>query len=98
VRRGAAGRQDEPTLCRLVADERDNLQVVDEAFVLGIAEQVKSLSSQIRATAALQEELLANGMAAFMRKRPFRHEREIVKTLLDRALAERERGRARLLR
>jgi hypothetical protein len=74
---------DEPTLCRLVADERDNLQVVDEAFVLGIAEQVKSLSSQIRATASLQEELLADGMAAFMRKRPFRQEREIVKTLLD---------------
>ena len=53
------------------ADERGNLQVVDEAFVLGIAEQVKSLCSQIRATASLQEELLAeHGMAAFMQKHP----------------------------
>ena len=73
------------------ADERENKQVVDEAFVLGIAEQVKSLCSQIRATASLQEELLADGMAAFMQKHPFRHEREIVKTLLDRALALAER-------
>ena len=83
----SAAALDEPTLCRLVeaADERENLPVVDDAFVLEIAEQVKSLCSQIRATASLQEELLADGMAAFMQKHPFRHEREIVKMLLDRA-------------
>ena len=79
---------DDATISSIVdaADQREHRPQVDEAFVLSIVEEVSTLMTEIRASPQLQQELLAGGLASFMRKRPLRHEREVVKALLDRAI------------